>query len=82
MPDPLVSVVMPVFNAGRYLSVAVTSIIDQSFRDWEMICVNDGSTDGSAQLLDQFAQRDARIRVVHQANAGIVSALNHGCDLA
>ena len=82
MDDPIVSVVMPVYNAGQYLSDAVTSIIDQTFGDWEMICINDGSTDGSHQLLDQFAQQDARIRVVHQANAGIVSALNHGCELA
>jgi len=81
MHEPLVSVVMPVYNAGRFLADAVNSIRDQSFRDWEMICVNDGSTDDSGQLLDQFAAQDARIRIVHQANTGIVGALNHGCEL-
>ena len=47
MHEPLVSVVMPVYNAGRFLSDAINSICDQSFRDWEMICVDDGSTDDS-----------------------------------
>ncbi len=80
--EPLVSVVMPVYNAGRFLADAVNSIRKQTFGDWEMICVNDGSTDGSGQVLDEFAARDARIRIVHQANAGIVGALNRGCELA
>lgn len=82
MHEPLVSVVMPVYNAGRFLSVAVNSIVEQTFRDWEMICVNDGSTDGSGKLLDHFALKDNRIRVVHQPNTGIVGALNRGCELA
>ncbi len=81
MNSPLVSVVMPVYNSSRFLPQALTSIVEQSFQDWEMICVNDGSTDGSDQILEQFSQHDARIRVVHQANAGIVSALNRGCGL-
>lgn len=82
MPKPLISVVMPVYNAGRYLIDAVASILEQSTGDWEMICVNDGSTDASAQLLDWFALQDPRIRVIHQANQGIVSALNRGCQAA
>lgn len=82
MHEPLVSVVMPVYNAGHFLSDAVNSICDQSFRDWEMICVDDGSTDGSGRVLDRFAERDTRIKVVHQSNTGIVGALNHGCELA
>lgn len=81
MHEPLVSVVMPVYNAGRFLSDAINSICDQSFRDWEMICVDDGSTDDSGQVLDCFAERDVRIRVVHQSNTGIVGALNRGCEL-
>ncbi len=80
--EPLISVVMPVYNAGRYLVDAVASIIEQSLEDWEMICVDDGSTDGSGKLLDWFAGQDNRIRVVHQANTGIVGALNRGCELA
>ncbi len=80
--DPLISVVMPVYNAGAYLLSAIASILEQTCRDWEMLCVDDGSNDGSGTMLDWFATQDERIRVVHQANAGIVAALNHGCQLA
>ncbi len=78
--SPQVSVVMPVYNAGSYLIDAVASIVNQSFQDWEMICVNDGSSDGSGACLDWFARQDPRIRVIHQSNAGIVAALNAGCQ--
>lgn len=79
---PLISVVMPVYNAGDYLVDALASIVEQSHRDWEMICVDDGSSDRSGAILDWFAQQDERIQVVHQANAGIVAALSLGCGLA
>lgn len=78
----MISVVMPVYNGGDYLIDAVASIIEQTHGDWELICVDDGSTDSSALVLDWLASQDARIRVVHQANAGIVGALNVGCSLA
>lgn len=80
--QPLISVVMPVYNAGRHLIEALASVIEQSCVDWELICVNDGSRDQSPQLLDWFAQQDERIHVVHQANGGIVQALNRGCEIA
>lgn len=80
--EPLISVVMPVYNARTYLVHAMASIIEQTHRDWELICVNDGSTDASGDMLEWFAQQDTRIRVVHQANTGIVGALNAGCSLA
>ncbi len=73
---------MPVYNAGPYLIDAIASIIEQTMRDWELICVNDGSTDNSRQVLDWFATQDDRIRVVHQQNRGIVDALNGGCAIA
>lgn len=79
---PLISIVMPVYNAGAFLIDSVASMIEQSHRDWELICVNDGSSDGSGQLLDWFAAQDARIQVIHQPNAGIVEALNRGCSQA
>lgn len=82
MNTPLVSVVMPVYNGGFYLIDAVASIVQQAFTDWQMICVDDGSTDGSGRILEWFSQQDSRIQVVHQDNAGIVSALNRGCSLA
>jgi hypothetical protein len=80
--DPLISVVMPVYNAEKYLVQAVASIIEQSSRDWELICVNDGSTDNSGRILGWFAEQDNRIRVINQKNLGIVAALNGGCTIA
>lgn len=80
--DPLISIVMPVYNAEKYVARAVASIIEQSSRDWELICVNDGSTDQSRHILEWFAQQDNRIRVIHQDNTGIVGALNGGCAIA
>jgi glycosyltransferase involved in cell wall biosynthesis len=80
--NPLISIVLPVYNARDYLLDSVASIIEQSHRDWELICINDGSTDGSGNLLDWLAQQDARIQVIHQPNTGIVEALNRGCSLA
>ncbi len=82
MQTPLVSVIMPVFNGGRFVVDAIASIVEQSFTDWHMICINDGSTDQSGALLDWFAQREPRIEVHHQPNAGIVAALNHGIAAA
>lgn len=82
MSKPAVSVVIPVFNACKYLASAIGSIVDQSFRDWELICINDGSTDSSPKILEWFAEHDTRIRVVHQSNAGVVAAANRGHELA
>ena len=82
MNKPAVSVVLPVFNAGKHLIAAIGSIVDQSFQDWELLCVNDGSTDSSPLVLDWFAERDSRIRVVHQSNAGVVSAANRAHEMA
>lgn len=80
--DPLVSVVMAVHNEGPYLRDAVQSILDQTFGDFEFIIVNDGSTDGSKQVLENFAGRDDRIRLVHQDNRGLIASLNRGLYLA
>ncbi len=82
MNKPAVSVVLPVYNAGKHLISAIGSIVDQSFQDWELVCVNDGSTDSSPLVLDWFAERDSRIRVVHQSNAGVVSAANRAHEMA
>jgi glycosyltransferase involved in cell wall biosynthesis len=73
-----VSVVMPVYNAARYLAEAAESILAQTYRDFEFVIVDDGSTDRSRQMLDDFARRDARIKIVRRPNTGIVGALNDG----
>ena len=79
---PRVSVLMPVFNGGRFLTAAVESICEQTFRDFELIAIDDGSTDQSACLLAQLAGSDDRIRVIRQTNAGIVTTLNRALALA
>jgi GT2 family glycosyltransferase len=79
---PAISVLMPVHNAGRFLAPALDSILAQTFSDFELIAINDGSTDDSGQALAEFAARDPRIRVISQHNAGIVAALNRALELA
>jgi glycosyltransferase involved in cell wall biosynthesis len=81
--SPLVSVVMPVYNGQRFLSQAIDSILVQTFTNFELIAVDDGSTDDTAKILDAFRGRDSRIVVHRQAkNSGIVAALNQGCRMA
>lgn len=79
---PKVSVVMTVFNAERYLREAVDSILNQTFTDFEFIIVNDGSTDRSLEILQTYAKRDARIRLISRHNTGIVAAANEGIAAA
>ena len=73
---PPVSVVVPVYNMRAHLDRCVESVLGQTFRDFEMILVDDGSTDGSGERCDEWALRDSRIRVFHQANAGQAAARN------
>jgi glycosyltransferase involved in cell wall biosynthesis len=77
-----VSVLLPVHDGERFLPEAVESILAQSFRDFELLAVDDGSRDGSAAILDAYARRDARVRVVRRPHAGLVAALNEGLALA
>lgn len=80
--DPLASVVMSVFNGERFLREAIESILDQSFRNFEFVVINDGSTDGTPSMLDSYARRDPRVRAYHQENKGLIESLNRGCALA
>jgi glycosyltransferase involved in cell wall biosynthesis len=82
MPDPRISVLLPVYNAEAYLAEAVESVLAQTFRDFELLAVNDGSTDGSQALLEAFAARDPRVKVVSRPNTGITGALNEMIGLA
>lgn len=77
-PSPTISVIVPVYNTEEYLMDAVKSIQDQSFTNWELILIDDGSTDGSGKRCDQFAEVDCRIRVFHTENRGYSSARNTG----
>jgi hypothetical protein len=82
MPAPIVSVVMSVFNGERFLREAVESILQQSFREFEFIIVDDGSSDQSAPILDSYQTNDARVKVYRKEHSGLVESLNHGCSLA
>ncbi|MGN0853960.1 MAG: glycosyltransferase family 2 protein [Kiritimatiellia bacterium] len=77
-----ITVIVPVYNASAYLRTGMDSLLAQRHGEWEAVCVDDGSTDGSGAILDEYAARDARIRVVHQANRGVSAARNRGLDLA
>lgn len=75
---PAVSVIVPVYNTELFLQECLDSVLRQSGVDLEVICVDDGSTDGSARILDGYAARDSRLRVIHQANTGLSDARNAG----
>ena len=77
---PTVSIIMPVYNSEAHLDDALRSACSQSFADIEIVCVDDGSTDGSAYILHQWAVRDCRISIVTQQNAGVSAARNVGLD--
>ncbi len=79
---PLVSVVMAVCDGEKYVEEALKSILGQSFRNFEFIIINDGSTDNTTQILQQYIRLDQRLRVLHQGNRGLIAALNSGCRLA
>lgn len=74
----MVSVVMPVYNAEKYLAEAIESILNQTYTDFELIIVNDGSTDGSLAIIDKFQKKDDRIVCICKENGGVASALNAG----
>lgn len=78
----MVSVIIPVYNALPYLAECIVSICNQTYRKLEIIAVDDGSTDGSSELLDEIAGKDSRIKVVHKENGGVSSARNKGLELA
>lgn len=78
----MISVIIPIYNAIEYLSETIQSVLSQTFQDWELILVDDGSTDGSGRLCDEYAQKDSRISVVHIKNGGVSNARNVGLSLA
>lgn len=77
-----VSVIVPIYNVEAYLEKGIKSITDQSYRDMEIILIDDGSTDGSGDICDAYAKKDSRIKVLHQKNSGVVSARKAGCHAA
>ncbi|MBI5326761.1 MAG: glycosyltransferase [Deltaproteobacteria bacterium] len=82
MNVPKVTVLMSVYNDERYVSQAIESILKQTFTDFEFLIINDGSTDSTSCILEQYAQKDNRIKVVHQENIGLTKSLNKGLKIA
>lgn len=78
----LISIIVPVYNTKPYLARCVDSILNQSFVDFELLLVDDGSTDGSGTICDAYAEIDSRVRVFHKENHGVSSARNLGIDIA
>lgn len=78
--EPLISVIIPVYNMERYLSRAVDSVISQSYKNLEIILVDDGSTDRSPEICDMYGKTDSRVKVIHKENGGLSSARNAGID--
>jgi glycosyltransferase involved in cell wall biosynthesis len=76
--NPVITVLLPVYNAEKYIESAVQSILNQTFRDFELIVINDGSTDQSLAILQKLAGKDARINLISRQNTGYVVALNEG----
>lgn len=79
---PDVSIIVPVYNVSRFLPECIKSVLTQSFADWELILVNDGSTDGSGEVCDTFAAADSRIKVIHKPNSGVSDTRNRALDMA
>ena len=78
--QPFFSIIVPVYNVAPYLRACLDSVLAQTFGDWECLCVDDGSTDGSGEILDVYARGDSRFRVFHQTNKGVSAARNFALD--
>lgn len=77
-----ISIIVPVYNVEQYLEKCVDSILNQTFKDFELILVDDGSPDNSGAICDQYAEKDSRVRVIHKENGGLSDARNAGIDVA
>ena len=82
MHEPLISIIIPVYNVEKYLSECLDSVIAQTYQNWEAICVNDGSPDNCAQILDKYTKKDKRFIVINKENEGLSMARNKGLRYA
>ncbi len=79
---PTISIIIPVYNVEKYIKKCIESVLSQTFKDFELIIINDGSKDNSGRICDEYAIRDSRIKVVHKANGGLSDARNTGIEIA
>lgn len=82
MKEPAISIIVPVYKAEKYLHRCINSLLAQTFQDFEVLLVDDGSPDKSGEICDEYAKKDSRVRVFHKANGGVSSARNVGLDNA
>ena len=82
MNTPFLTLITPVYNIERLISHTIDSALEQTFTDWEMILIDDGSPDHAGEICDEYASRDSRIKVVHKKNAGLAAARNTGIENA
>lgn len=82
MPHPLISIIIPVYNVEKYLRECLDSIVNQNASNYEVILIDDGSTDGSPKICDDYTDRYAKVSVIHRKNGGVSSARNAGLDVA
>jgi len=82
MENQTFSIIVPVYDVEQYLENCINSVLNQSFRNFQLILVDDGSKDSSGEICDRFAQKDSRVKVIHKPNAGVSAARNTGIDIA
>lgn len=78
----VISIICPVYNAQKFIKKCLNSIVQQTFKDWELILVDDGSPDDSGVICDEYAATDERIKVIHKKNGGVSSARQSGLEAA
>lgn len=79
---PKISIIVPIYNVERYLPACLDSVLNQTFWDFEIICINDGSTDNSANIVEEYVKKDNRIKMITQENKGLSMARNNGAKQA
>ena len=79
---PKISIILPIFNMENYLECCMDSILSQTFDEFELICIDDGSTDSTPTILNRYAQKDSRVKTIAQANQGVGIARNRGIEMA
>jgi glycosyltransferase involved in cell wall biosynthesis len=80
--EPLISIIVPVYNGEKYIDKCIVSILNQTYQNLEIIVIDDGSTDGTGAILDQYRDIDKRVLIIHQKNSGVSNARNRGIELA